>query len=426
MRKPLLSLAALAIAGSALPAQDIKVTACLNLYMTQMLDNNLRLNTPSGTLAGGTGSGSYYPLRGDFRENGLSVRRAEIYLNGKITDEVSFNLMFDPNTATSTTAAPGATSFPNLVFDAILFWRPSPKLEVKLGQFKPPTSFEATLVGSPSLYFYDRSMMNRQIGDRRDRGFTASYTFGNPKELGAKAVVGFFNGSADRDFGRANDANAQKDFAFRLEMNYGADHKFGFYSKQGVTDQADKGGLTIGTFAGVTNDAAFKQSVLDNKDKTTASGFYYVYETSKLHASAEVMTGLLGRRWGSIGVASAVRQHLDQKFLGYTLTGVYKMGRHQFTGRYDFMNYNQGDKWYGAYNPYTQNTSTGASLNADYTPKYTEVVVGYNFLLNPGKYSQGQVKLNYVHRSGNFLLPHAGQTGEQGGDTLVAVFQIGF
>ncbi len=426
MRKPSFTLLAAVLAGSALGAQDVKVNACINIYWTQMLDNNLRLDTPTGTLAAGTGSGSYYPLRSDFRENGLSLRRAEVYLNGKITDEVTFNLMFDPNTTTSTSgAAPGATTFPTLVFDAILLWKPNPKFEFKLGQFKPPTSYEATLVGSPALYFYDRSMMNRQIGDRRDRGFTASYLFGKPKEFGAKLTAGFFNGSADRDFGRGNDANAQKDFAFRLEMNYGADHKFGFYSKQGVTDQADKGGLTVGTFAGASNDAGFKQSVIDNKDKTTATGAYYVYETSKWHASAELMTGLLGRRWASIGVATAVRQHLDQKFLGYTLTGVYKMGKHQFTGRYDFMNYNKGDDWYTSYNPYTQ-TSAGASLGADYSPKYTEVVLGYNYLLNPGKYSYGQVKLNYIHRSKNFLLPRAGQSGEQGGDSLVAVFQIGF
>jgi hypothetical protein len=46
--------------------------------------------------------------------------------------------------------------------------------------------------------------------------------------------------------------------------------------------------------------------------------------------------------------------------------------------------------------------------------------------LKPGKYSQGQVNLNYVHRSKNLLLPKAGQAGEQGGDTPVAVFEIGF
>jgi hypothetical protein len=120
--------------------------------------------------------------------------------------------------------------------------------------------------------------------------------------------------------------------------------------------------------------------VLDNKDKTTATGVYDAYDTSKWHGSAEMMTGLLGRCWTSVGVAAAVRQHLDQAFLGYTLTGVYKMGRYQVTGRYDFMNYNKGDDGYGLHTPYTRNTNSGAPLGADYTPKYTEAVRGFNHL----------------------------------------------
>ncbi len=141
------------------------------------------------------------------------------------------------------------------------------------------------------------------------------------------------------------------------------------------------------------------------------------------------MTGLLGRRWTSVGITAALRQHLDQKFLGHTLTDVYKWGRHQVTGRYNFMTCNKGDDGYGAcisYTPSTLNSTSGAPLGADCTPKHTEVVLDYNYLLNPGMHAQGQVKLNYVHRSKNFLLPRAGQAGEQGGDTVVAVFQIGF
>ena len=79
MRKPSFTLLAAVLAGSALGAQDVKVNACINIYWTQMLDNNLRLDTPTGTLAAGTGSGSYYPLRSDFRENGLSLRRVAVF-----------------------------------------------------------------------------------------------------------------------------------------------------------------------------------------------------------------------------------------------------------------------------------------------------------------------------------------------------------
>lgn len=96
------------------------------------------------------------------------------------------------------------------------------------------------------------------------------------------------------------------------------------------------------------------------------------------------MTSLLARRWVSVGVAAAMRQHLEQEFRGFTLTGVYMMGRHQITGRCDFMNCNKGGAWYGAHNPCTQNTATGAALGQDCSPKYAEVVLGYGHFLNPG------------------------------------------
>jgi len=62
----------------------------------------------------------------------------------------------------------------------------------------------------------------------------------------------------------------------------------------------------------------------------------------------------------------------------------------------------------------------------DYTPKYTETTLGYNYLFNPGKYTTGKLKLDYIMRSKNFFVPRAGQTGEQGGDSFVASLMIGF
>jgi len=34
--------------------------------------------------------------------------------------------------------------------------------------------------------------------------------------------------------------------------------------------------------------------------------------------------------------------------------------------------------------------------------------------------------VNYIHRSKNFLQPGVGQTGEQGGDSVVLALQVGF
>ena len=85
--------------------------------------------------------------------------------------------------------------------------------------------------------------------------------------------------------------------------------------------------------------------------------------------------------------------------MGYAIDGAYKMGQHWFTARYDMLNYNTGDDWYTATNPYMP------VAGGDYSPKYTEITVGYNYVFNPAKYGAGKLKLDYVHRSKNFLPP---------------------
>ena len=163
--------------------------------------------------------------------------------------------------------------------------------------------------------------------------------------------------------------------------------------------------------------------VLDNKDRTTNLGAFYAYDTARWHGSVEAITGKVGRRFPSVGLATAatpaLREHLDQTFFGATLSGAVKLGRHWFTARYDLLNMNQGDDFYGATNPYHKATG-------DFSPKYTEAIVGYNYLFNPANYVSGKMKVNLIHRSDNFLSPRAGETGAQGGDSLVASFQFGF
>jgi hypothetical protein len=186
----------------------------------------------------------------------------------------------------------------------------------------------------------------------------------------------------------------------------------------------------VGTFTGATAPSAAQ--VLDNKDKSTNLGAYYMFDTDRWNATAEVSTGLLGRRYpalfaaGTAAGTAATRQHLDQKFLSYTLTGACKLGRNWITARYDFLNFNQGNDWYTATNPYTTDTATGHATGTDYTPKYSEAILGYNYLFTPAKYVDGTLKLNYIRRSKNFLAPRPGQVGEQGGDSLVMSVEIGF
>ena len=76
------------VAAAALPAQELKVNALVITWYHQMLDNTLRLDSsaPYYALGGSKGAGSQEPMR----ENGFSIRRAEIYLNGKLNDEFWF------------------------------------------------------------------------------------------------------------------------------------------------------------------------------------------------------------------------------------------------------------------------------------------------------------------------------------------------
>jgi hypothetical protein len=416
----LAGVAALLAAGfTQAQAQDVKLTGVLiEFWQTQMLDNNLRNNTQAKP----GGVSNYYGLDSRFTENTFAVKRAEIYLNGKITDDVSWNLMFDPNNSTSSVGN-------NVLQDAVITWNIGNGFSVKAGQFKMPTTYEATMVAATNILFFERNQINRVFGDKRDRGVWGIYTFGDPKSWNGKFNVAVSNGTTDDGSGgKNNDLNAQKDWTTRLELAYGPAHKFGAYYREGLSNLKDSTLVTATVPATWTIGAPAAAQIKDNKDKTTLLGAYYAFDNASWHASAEVATGLLGRRFPTLFTAAAApaREHLDQKFLGYAIDGAYKMGRHWFTARYDVLNYNTGDDWYTATNPYTTAVATGLPTGNDLNPKYTEITVGYNLLFNPAKYGAGKLKLDYVHRSKNFLLPRAGQTGEQGGDSLVASLMVGF
>jgi hypothetical protein len=399
------------LAAGALQAQTVKVDGIVEAWYTQMLDNNLRLNKTTGSYA--TNS-----IPAPFLENTFYIRRTEIHFNGTITDDVTWNAIIDPNTATTTAPSP--------LLDASINWKLAPDFSIKVGQFKPGITLDSN-TGGAGLYFYDRSMMARQWGEKRDRGIMATYTTGDPKAFSAKLNFGIFNGMADKD-AKSNDTSAQKDYMFRLDMAYGKDHKFAVYYREGETD-VKAAGMVAGTATAWGAGAPSATVITDNMDKTTNLGAFYVYDTATWHADADVMTGLLGRRYPTVfnPTAAAVgREHLNQKFMGIVLSGAYKMGQHWITARYDSLNYNQGNDWYTATNPYTTDTTTGLATGVDRSPKFTEMILGYNYLFNPTKYAAGKMKVDYIHRSKNFFMPRADQTGEQGGDSVVVSFQIGF
>jgi hypothetical protein len=375
-------------AGAPAFAQAPKISGLIQAWYTQMMDDNLRLN-PSGT--------NYYSVS-PHNENGFFFKRVDVKATGSVGDSLDYEVMIDPT----------ITTLP-IMQDVIIKYRLPNKIEIKVGQFKPLQTLEA-LSSSAEMMLAERSMLARVFGDPRDRGATVSIGFGDADALGGRFHVGVFNGQA-----KSNDANAQKDVAARLEMNYGKKHIFGAYTLQASTNLADRGGLSAGAFGpgGPTAD-----EILDNKDATSNMGAWYRYQDDRYHAMFEVITGTLGRRFPSLGVATPARQHLDQSFMGYVGTFAYTTGKHKFVLRYDCLNYNSGDDWYGDADPYLVG-------GGDYTPTFTETTLGYVFSLAE-HYRQACIRVNYIMRSKNFLGPRAGQTGEQGGDSLVIAFQAGF
>lgn len=418
-RTSLLPLAALLVAG-AIPAtaQDAtpKISGLLQVWYTQMMDNNLRLNS-----AATTNGNKYYDAK-NAGENTFLIRRSEIHFSGSIpgVEGFSYEVNIDPSINT------GATN-PTILQDVTLTYKSGP-FSVVAGQFKNQRTYEG-LVGSSSLIFAERAQLSRKFGDARDRGVALGYAFGD-KAFGGKLTLAAFNGMVDATAGKANDTNAQKDIVARLDFNAGKNQKFGIWTLQGSTDQTDKGGLASLTFAGTNTPSATQ--IIDNKDETKQYGAFYVYDDGMWHFDAEMVNAKLGRLFPSVGTAAgaAKRESLDQKALGYYVTGAYTTGHHTFALRYDFMNWNQGDDWYTSYNPYTESAPGVARLvngaPVDYTPKYTEITAGYTYAFNPKSVKSANFKVNYIHRSKNFLAPRAGQTGEQGGDSVILAYQLAF
>ena len=417
--------AALLVAGYAqAQTPSIKLDGVLfEAWGTQMMDNSLRLNSAA------IHSPAYYDglNSGKFAENTINLKRVEFYLSGTVTDTISWNAMFDPNN-NITAAAPSA-----ILQDLIMTWAPTKAFNVKVGQFKMPTTYEATLVSAREILLFERNQINRFFGDKRDRGIWASYAYGDAKGFMGKLNLAVSNGTTDDGSGgkTAVDGNAQKDFTFRFESAFLSNHKAGAYYREGVTNLKDSTSLAATLPAAWTTAGVSAAQVKDNKDKTTLQGVYYAFNNATFQFSAEYATGLLGRRFPTLfappvapaTLAAPGREHLDQKFAGYAVDGAYKMGNHWLTGRYDMLNYNSGDKWYTATNPYKV-VVNGAP--ADYSPKYTEITVGYNYVFIPTKQSAGKLKLNYVMRSKNFLAPLANQTGEQGGNSIVASLMVAY
>jgi hypothetical protein len=422
-------------AGLPVAAQAPRITGLGQLWYTLPMDCNLRNNS----IALAT---NYYNLNDRFTNSANAsaffFRRAEIKLTSAVTSDVDYEIMIDPISAST-----GTNPASDILQDFLIKYKLPANIEVRVGQFKTLQTLEGQ-TSSSELLFAERSMLAREFGDVRDRGAVGSVGFGDSKGFNGRFHLGFFNGTSTRSTQKVNDANPQKDIAARLEMNYTSAHHFGAYVLQGKTNASPDAQEDYRWFAGMDHTPENEKAILDNMDLTSNIGLFYRFQTKAIHASAEWINGVLGRRFPSIGsTGTSQRQHLDQAFMGYNGTFAYTFDRHTFAVRYDNLNWNSGDGWYTTGHPYVvragRNDLDGNYVpdytDGDYSPNYTEITLGYTFAFNPDRVRAANIKVNYINRSKNFLAPRAkydsdnkyiGQRGPQGSDSVVVAFQVSF
>lgn len=157
------------------------------------------------------------------------LRRAELHVKGEVVPgRVSYGLMMDPakvlefrdttlpvnnqdpapadpsNPESVTAKQPvGAVSMLQDFFVTVT----TPYVDVSLGQFKTPASWEG-YNSSSKLLFPERALVSREFGDKRDIGLRMSKAF---EDFGYSA--GVFNGAGQNNL----DTNNDKDIALRLE-----------------------------------------------------------------------------------------------------------------------------------------------------------------------------------------------------------------
>lgn len=228
------------------------------------------------------------------------------------------------------------------MLDAYVRLQPKDALKFTLGQMRVPFTIDAHR--SPHLqYFANRSFIAKQVGNVRDVGVAALWTFGN--ELPVTLEGGIFNGS-----GLTN----QKNY-------WTSSYNFSFKAQTMIARQLN---ITLSCQKATTSDV--NVMMYD-------AGVYW--QNSRWHIEAEYLRKYYSRH--SFAPVNAVNAFAAYRLpLGKALTAV------SFLGRYDYMsNHSKGIK------------DDAGNLNTD-DPERHRVTGGVTISLGK-KALQADIRLNY-------------------------------
>jgi hypothetical protein len=107
------------------------------------------------------------------------------------------------------------------------------------------------------------------------------------------------------------------------------------------------------------------------------------------------------------------------------LTAAVRVRRFTLAVRHDVLDANAGDDWYGERDPYLD-PLTARDTNGYAPPRYSETTIGGVLPLTSGTRPSLRTRVDYIHRSSNVVRPRTGQSGPQGGDSMVGSLQAAF
>lgn len=145
------------------------------------------------------------------------VRRLRLSLTGHVVNpKLSYYIQLSFSRGDMDWSVTDATTqnvSPNVVRDAVIFYKPTKKLQLGFGQTKLPGNRQR-VISSGSQQFYDRSIVNAAFTPDRDFGFFANYTL-----HGAGKSLTIFKGAITSGEGRNSSlSNAGLAYTGRVEF----------------------------------------------------------------------------------------------------------------------------------------------------------------------------------------------------------------